>query len=467
MTNPSVFISYSHEDQTVARVIAAGLTHRGCTVWIDEGELRAGDSVIERISAAVGQAEFLVALISRHSVESRWCRKEIALAMTGELDKSDVPVVLPLRLGQVEIPPTLADKLWISVGTDRPEHAIQQLYQDILAHAQARRPHLGTSATENLATVIDPQPTVPDPASSSLPVPASLGTLRAHLLESLSDSTSIRAVELLRQERRAFEDSAHEQLNAAETASPGPSIDFDRFRELEIELASSFDRRFATLLPIVQYGTPETIREELRWLGRLANANWGLSGASYAAWTTSPRWLVTVLCYSVGATACGTARWDVIRELWETPGPDAGSPLPIMQLLGADDLSRALEQARFGKRLALGPFWHTAAILASSDVCAEHYPEMAPVLERALRQLADFSWMVSAFAGRDGLEAIHWWCGVAHYAGDGAAARLAAELVHDPHMRKDVCSLFDLDSDESDVMQLRDWANNAPGPRPQ
>jgi hypothetical protein len=63
--HPSVFISYAHEDQGLARAIAAGLEERGLRVWVDENELQPGDSIIEQISTAVAGVDFFCALYPR------------------------------------------------------------------------------------------------------------------------------------------------------------------------------------------------------------------------------------------------------------------------------------------------------------------------------------------------------------------------------------------------------------------
>jgi hypothetical protein len=79
-------------------------------VWIDEGELLIGDSLIERISGAIEEFDFVAALVSESSVKSNWCRKEIALAMTKQLARGSRGVtVLPLRVADVEMPESLRD----------------------------------------------------------------------------------------------------------------------------------------------------------------------------------------------------------------------------------------------------------------------------------------------------------------------------------------------------------------------
>ena len=83
----TVFISYAHEDAELARAIQQRLEVAGFKVWIDEGALRAGDSLIQSIATAIHEMEFVVALITDASVDSRWCQHEIRLAMTSGLNR--------------------------------------------------------------------------------------------------------------------------------------------------------------------------------------------------------------------------------------------------------------------------------------------------------------------------------------------------------------------------------------------
>jgi predicted nucleotide-binding protein len=89
----SIFVSYTHRDGDIARGVAARLTKLGHRVWIDEGELRLGDSLVDAISGAIAQVDFLVAFVSPGSVESNWCQKEISLAMTGEIGRKGITVI--------------------------------------------------------------------------------------------------------------------------------------------------------------------------------------------------------------------------------------------------------------------------------------------------------------------------------------------------------------------------------------
>ena len=48
MDHPSVFMSHSHTDKPFARRLSADLGALGAHVWLDEAELKVGDSLFER-----------------------------------------------------------------------------------------------------------------------------------------------------------------------------------------------------------------------------------------------------------------------------------------------------------------------------------------------------------------------------------------------------------------------------------
>jgi len=143
---PSVFISYSHADKAVAIAIAVRLVELGARVWIDEGELRVGDSIIERIGTAIAEVHFVVAIVSASSIGSQWCQKELSLAITGGLQREGVKV-LPLRLGDVEMPPTLKDLLYLSIDPNDPAAVAPRLFQDAQAHMANPRAQEGLGPT--------------------------------------------------------------------------------------------------------------------------------------------------------------------------------------------------------------------------------------------------------------------------------------------------------------------------------
>jgi len=135
----SVFMSYNHNDRPLAQALKQGLDRSGCRVWIDEGELLVGDVLIDKISGALDQVDFLVALVSEHSVGSDWCRKEVSIAMTGEINRRGI-TVLPLRIGQVTMPPNLVDKVFLPVQRTKVDAAVDGLMRSIRGHLTPSQP---------------------------------------------------------------------------------------------------------------------------------------------------------------------------------------------------------------------------------------------------------------------------------------------------------------------------------------
>lgn len=108
---PAIFLSHSWEDKFFARKLAEKLNEFGVDVWIDEAELKVGDSLIQKISEAIEKAEYVAAVLSHNSVSSTWVQKELAMAMTQEIAGKRVKV-LPILLEKCEIPKFLKDKVY-------------------------------------------------------------------------------------------------------------------------------------------------------------------------------------------------------------------------------------------------------------------------------------------------------------------------------------------------------------------
>ena len=145
-SRPSVFISYAHEDKQVAHGISGLLEGAGCDVWIDEADLLAGDSVVRGIADAVGETDFLVALLSRSSVDSAWCQKEISLAVTEGLNSVRVKVI-PVRLDNCDVPRMLGDVKYVQFNSRAPARGFGQLVRSIVGqHSRQFRAAPGPSA---------------------------------------------------------------------------------------------------------------------------------------------------------------------------------------------------------------------------------------------------------------------------------------------------------------------------------
>ena len=67
-----VFVSHSCNDQRFARRLTEELKRHNLNVWLDEMELEVGDSIVAEVSQGLNNADYLVAVLSKASVASRW-----------------------------------------------------------------------------------------------------------------------------------------------------------------------------------------------------------------------------------------------------------------------------------------------------------------------------------------------------------------------------------------------------------
>lgn len=107
----SVFVSYSHADSEFVERLIRDLRDSGVPATYDRWLLKVGDSLLERISTAVAESSFAIVVLSPASVNSNWVKKELNLAMAGEMKQGAVKV-LPAVIADCELPPVIADKLY-------------------------------------------------------------------------------------------------------------------------------------------------------------------------------------------------------------------------------------------------------------------------------------------------------------------------------------------------------------------
>lgn len=134
---PSIFLSHSSADKPFTRRLAHRLGNAGATVWLDEAEMRIGDSLIAKLSSAIEGIDYVAAVISQASVASKWVEHELRLAMTREVESSRV-VVLPLLIEDVSIPAYLKDKLYADF---RSPELFEHSFHNLLVALAMAEPH--------------------------------------------------------------------------------------------------------------------------------------------------------------------------------------------------------------------------------------------------------------------------------------------------------------------------------------
>lgn len=102
-----IFISHSSHDKWVARQISKMLEADKHETFLDEKDIKTGDSINKEIQKHLKDSDHLLLLISPASVSSQWVFIELGGAIA--LDKKVIPVLL--HVGSNEIPSAISNLL--------------------------------------------------------------------------------------------------------------------------------------------------------------------------------------------------------------------------------------------------------------------------------------------------------------------------------------------------------------------
>ena len=105
----SIFLSHSSLDKEFVRELHKILEENGIKSWIDEAEIKIGDSLIKKISEGIAKADYVAIILSPKSMESSWVEKELEMAITQEIENG-TKKVLPILIENCEIPSYIAGK---------------------------------------------------------------------------------------------------------------------------------------------------------------------------------------------------------------------------------------------------------------------------------------------------------------------------------------------------------------------
>ncbi len=104
-----VVLSHSSKDKPFIRQLAADLESEGVLVWLDEQQIKVGDSINTSINQGLAESDYFVMALSENSVSSEWVTRELNSALIDEIEERKVKV-LPIKLSQCEFPKLIKDK---------------------------------------------------------------------------------------------------------------------------------------------------------------------------------------------------------------------------------------------------------------------------------------------------------------------------------------------------------------------
>ncbi|SER18904.1 toll/interleukin-1 receptor domain-containing protein [Giesbergeria anulus] len=107
----SVFLSHNHRDKEFVRKLAADLDAHGVKYWLDEAEMKIGDSLIQKIRQGIESVDYFAVILSPNSVEAPWVVNELDVAMNNQINGRSIKV-LPIMLKECDPPGFLIGKLY-------------------------------------------------------------------------------------------------------------------------------------------------------------------------------------------------------------------------------------------------------------------------------------------------------------------------------------------------------------------
>ena len=130
----SIFLSHNSRDKRFVRRLGKLLSENGIKVWIDEAEIKVGDSLLRKISQGIKDMEFLGVVLTPNSISSNWVQKELEIATTMEIQDRKVKVI-PILYKDCEIPVFLNDKVYADFRNRKMfQHSFMKLLDVLLPY---------------------------------------------------------------------------------------------------------------------------------------------------------------------------------------------------------------------------------------------------------------------------------------------------------------------------------------------
>lgn len=129
---PGVFLSYSRQDEAVARSIVEHLRKAGIEVWSDAW-VTPGANIAATLGEHIDQADTVLVLLSREAASSEWVRMEAAAAVAAESrdpEKRLIPVILEKG---VDVPFLLRNYRFVDLSDPRERDTVLSELANTLA----------------------------------------------------------------------------------------------------------------------------------------------------------------------------------------------------------------------------------------------------------------------------------------------------------------------------------------------
>jgi len=138
---PIAFISHATEDKTdFVLPFATELRKNGIEAWVDQWEIRAGDSLIQRIfEEGIRNAAVIIVVLSKISTNKKWVREELDAALIRRI--SDKTRLIPVVIDECEVPIALRATKWVRYEQNNLGAVVDEIVRAIFGRSE--KPPLG------------------------------------------------------------------------------------------------------------------------------------------------------------------------------------------------------------------------------------------------------------------------------------------------------------------------------------
>jgi hypothetical protein len=131
-----VFLSHSKKDLNLAKRIANDLMKNNIDVWIDDGEIFIGDSIITKVQQGLNSCDILSVLFTQNSLHSNWVEREWQSFLNKLINNKNI-LLLPIKGDSCELPLIIGDVKFADVSVNY-NTAIKKLIESINNHRKSQ-----------------------------------------------------------------------------------------------------------------------------------------------------------------------------------------------------------------------------------------------------------------------------------------------------------------------------------------
>ena len=112
MSPPKVFVSHASEDKSRFVVdFARRLRENGVDAWLDQWEMKPGDSLVDKIfEEGLKDARAVIVVLSKSSVQKPWVREELNASVVNRISRGTR--LIPVVIDDCEVPESLRSTVW-------------------------------------------------------------------------------------------------------------------------------------------------------------------------------------------------------------------------------------------------------------------------------------------------------------------------------------------------------------------